>query len=669
MDLNFYSGLSDGCAQNVDSEFLDSQAYGGYTEGNKFSEGSDSYLTIGGGAHHFLSPETFHTPNLGDEVFEIPPISLDPDTSLSIAEAVSHFELTDESDGTVGPSGSHNLVSNLVVEANDPSFASPFVNTGSQGLEHLNMGAMAQANGGALLSSSSLDLGNSSGSHFGSSSPMTIDVQLADIAHGLLGSGQLSTINQTELALGLGGECIGPPAGASEPPLLATPSPAGSLQDEDMDDFKRSVLVDSPVPLSSSSSVLSHPAVQSSVSLITAKRAAGATVAKIGRPKKDPNEPQKPVSAYALFFRDTQAAIKGQNPNATFGEVSKIVASMWDSLAEEQKQVYKKKTDAAKKEYLKALAAYRASQLSQPACDKMETAPSPQPPDVIQVPAAAPPVSHQVVRPANTVEENTITNICASNIILDIPERATRSRTGAAKTAVAPAPTAAAPPQTITKILIPKHMLQAGGQFVTLLPGGIHTLQPTLVVSSAPRQPPPLQQMQNAPPPPPLQQMAPAPPRLLQAKPREGGSAAGLPVSITAAPPPPLQIKIVPATLQRKDTQPIVIPATATVASTVSGATLVAGVQLMNSAESAAQHDEEVISEMLPSEEDEMEVNESCDDAAVPCVCVRSGCTNPAIESEDWDKEYCSNECVASHCSDIFKAWCSIRNQTMGTVK
>jgi len=55
--------------------------------------------------------------------------------------------------------------------------------------------------------------------------------------------------------------------------------------------------------------------------------------------KTDPNEPQKPVSAYALFFRDTQAAIKGQNPNATFGDVSKIVASMWDGLGEEQKQV------------------------------------------------------------------------------------------------------------------------------------------------------------------------------------------------------------------------------------------------------------------------------------------------------------------------------------------
>ncbi|KAI4483124.1 hypothetical protein M0804_008179 [Polistes exclamans] len=53
--------------------------------------------------------------------------------------------------------------------------------------------------------------------------------------------------------------------------------------------------------------------------------------------KRDPNEPQKPVSAYALFFRDTQAAIKGQNPNASFGEISKIVASMWDALEIEHK--------------------------------------------------------------------------------------------------------------------------------------------------------------------------------------------------------------------------------------------------------------------------------------------------------------------------------------------
>lgn len=33
-----------------------------------------------------------------------------------------------------------------------------------------------------------------------------------------------------------------------------------------------------------------------------------------------------------------------------------------------------------------------------------------------------------------------------------------------------------------------------------------------------------------------------------------------------------------------------------------------------------------------------------------PSVCIRAGCNNPPIHSKDWDREYCSNECVATHC-------------------
>ncbi|XP_033993728.1 TOX high mobility group box family member 4-A isoform X1 [Trematomus bernacchii] len=670
MDLNFYS-LSDGCAQN-DSEFLDTQAYGGYSEENKFPEGGDTYLTISGAGHPFLSAEqTFHTPSLGDEVFEIPPISLDPDPRLRINDGVSHYEMTDGSDGTVGPPGSRSLVSNLVVAANDPSFASTYVNSGSQGLEQLNLAAMGQGGGGALLSSSALELGSSSGSHFSSSSPMTIDVQLGDISHGLLVSSQLSTINPAELALGLGGDGIGHHSDTLDQTLCATPSPAGSLQDEDMDDFKRSVLVDSPLYLSSLAHMSSHPALTSSVAPAAGRRGGGkpasmsaALGAKKGRKKKDPNEPQKPVSAYALFFRDTQAAIKGQNPNASFGEVSKIVASMWDSLAEEQKQVYKRKTDAAKKEYLKALAAYKANQLTQPATEEMDTAPLPPPPVSHPPPAALPYAGHHANRQnATSLEENTITNICASNIILDVPERATRSRTGANKS---PAP-AAAPPhtQTVTKIIIPKHLLQAGGQVVTMLPGVVRSLHPSLVVVGASRQPPPLQQMQNAPPPPRLQQMAPAPPPL-QAKPQGGNSSAGFPVSVAAMSPPPLQIKIVPSSLQGKETLPIMVPNTMAVSSTPTTSAQAAVVSLqVISADTSGSADDDEVTEVLHSDEEDMEVNGSSDVAAVGGVCVRTGCSNPAVESDDWDKEYCSNECVATHCRNIFRAWCSFRNQAM----
>ncbi len=85
--------------------------------------------------------------------------------------------------------------------------------------------------------------------------------------------------------------------------------------------------------------------------------------------KRDPNEPQKPVSAYALFFRDSQANIKAANPNAAFGDVSKIVASMWDNLDPDSKAAYKKRTENAKKDYLKKLAAYRASLVSKGSSD------------------------------------------------------------------------------------------------------------------------------------------------------------------------------------------------------------------------------------------------------------------------------------------------------------
>ncbi|XP_029682270.1 TOX high mobility group box family member 2 isoform X2 [Takifugu rubripes] len=143
------------------------------------------------------------------------------------------------------------------------------------------------------------------------------------------------------------------PHGSPSPPgsKSATPSPSSSNQEEEAEAHLKMTAEKRP----SSDMMKPKPKPQKK------------------KKKKDPNEPTKPVSAYALFFRDTQAAIKGQNPNATFGDVSKIVASMWDGLGEEQKQSYKRKTEAAKKEYLKALAAYRASLVSKTNNDPVET--------------------------------------------------------------------------------------------------------------------------------------------------------------------------------------------------------------------------------------------------------------------------------------------------------
>ncbi|XP_071508712.1 uncharacterized protein [Diadema antillarum] len=178
------------------------------------------------------------------------------------------------------------------------------------------------------------------------------------------GPQHLSTINHSQLGLGMHHGGLPPMsqqhhaslmAGQSgSPPLMVATRPAHLESSEDSDDN---------TPLAQFAAQAKRPEV---VVKETKKKPPKR------KRKKDPNEPQKPVSAYALFFRDTQAAIKGQNPNASFGEVSKIVASMWDSLDAEQKGAYKQKTETAKKEYLKKLAAYRASLVSKAAVDQMD---------------------------------------------------------------------------------------------------------------------------------------------------------------------------------------------------------------------------------------------------------------------------------------------------------
>ena len=45
------------------------------------------------------------------------------------------------------------------------------------------------------------------------------------------------------------------------------------------------------------------------------------------------------VCELTIYFSETQSIIKSQKTDATFGEISKIVASMWDGLGENEKTV------------------------------------------------------------------------------------------------------------------------------------------------------------------------------------------------------------------------------------------------------------------------------------------------------------------------------------------
>ncbi|XP_036366743.1 TOX high mobility group box family member 4-B isoform X3 [Octopus sinensis] len=307
----------------------------------------------------------------------------------------------------------------------------------------------------------------------------------------------LLTISQSQMTTQLGFQTAikqGSPATSN-----STSSPSRESSDDS----------DDSVPLAQLASIKRTAAMETSMETCTIKKQKAPKKKK----KKDPNEPQKPVSAYALFFRDTQAAIKGQNPNASFGEVSKIVASMWDGLDPEHKSVYKKKTETAKKEYLKQLAAYKASLVSQTPIDDLSS---------------------------EKLQQNRLIN---SKELMSV------TTTG------------------------PMTKVNSIGTYTQMTP--MHSDSP------------PLQQIPYS-----------SPPQL------------------------PNQ-------------------------NVVSNASTVTS-PIHNNLQQT------IVSQAGP--------RGMC--SAGPGMCVRNGCQNNAIDNPGWDSEYCSNECVVSHCRDVFTGWVATRQAT-----
>ena len=101
------------------------------------------------------------------------------------------------------------------------------------------------------------------------------------------------------------------------------------------------------------------------------------------RKKKDPNAPASVSSAYAFFFKDTQASVKSQNPNAKFGEVSKIVAQMWEAMGNEDKSIYKKRNEQDKVRYEREMTEYKERQESQQDLPAPKSTPASRPPATV----------------------------------------------------------------------------------------------------------------------------------------------------------------------------------------------------------------------------------------------------------------------------------------------
>lgn len=76
---------------------------------------------------------------------------------------------------------------------------------------------------------------------------------------------------------------------------------------------------------------------------------------------KDPNAPKRPPTSYFIFLTENRDAIKAKNPEAKVTEIARIAGQQWKALSPAQKKPYEDKNVAAKAQYEKDVAAYKAT--------------------------------------------------------------------------------------------------------------------------------------------------------------------------------------------------------------------------------------------------------------------------------------------------------------------
>ncbi|GJE99148.1 high mobility group box domain-containing protein [Phanerochaete sordida] len=77
-----------------------------------------------------------------------------------------------------------------------------------------------------------------------------------------------------------------------------------------------------------------------------------------GKAKKDKNAPKRALSAYMFFSQDWRERVKAENPDASFGEIGKLLGTKWKELDDEEKKPYaeqaardKERAEQEKKDY------------------------------------------------------------------------------------------------------------------------------------------------------------------------------------------------------------------------------------------------------------------------------------------------------------------------------
>jgi hypothetical protein len=83
--------------------------------------------------------------------------------------------------------------------------------------------------------------------------------------------------------------------------------------------------------------------------------------AKNSKRPKDKNAPKRATSSFMIFANDIRDEVKENNPEASFGEVGRIMGQQWGALAADRKAAYQAQHEKAKENYQKVLEQYKKS--------------------------------------------------------------------------------------------------------------------------------------------------------------------------------------------------------------------------------------------------------------------------------------------------------------------
>lgn len=77
--------------------------------------------------------------------------------------------------------------------------------------------------------------------------------------------------------------------------------------------------------------------------------------------KKDPNAPKRNMSAYFLYSVAVRPTIKVDHPEATFGEIAKLISSKFKELTDKERKKWDAKAVEDKARYVEAMEDYKAT--------------------------------------------------------------------------------------------------------------------------------------------------------------------------------------------------------------------------------------------------------------------------------------------------------------------